>query len=128
MQFTQNANVFTAQGQQVGSLKRVVLDPQTKEVTHIVVEKGAHVISADDEHVGDIERIFTAPGTDRASHFLIAEGILFKERKLVPTEWVSVIQEDKVYLDVGSRLLEEPGELEHLARLAQQWFQRHLTG
>src|SRR5258706_5506589 len=40
MQFKQGANVSTYDGKNVGSVDRVVLHPNTKEVTHIVVRKG----------------------------------------------------------------------------------------
>lgn len=40
MQFQKNANVWTAAGQQIGRIARVVLDPATKALTHIVVRKG----------------------------------------------------------------------------------------
>lgn len=40
MQFTEGAKVFTADGERVGAIDRVVLKPDTKEVTHLVVQKG----------------------------------------------------------------------------------------
>lgn len=40
MEFRQNASVRTLDGKEVGRIDRVVLDPKTKEVTHIVVHKG----------------------------------------------------------------------------------------
>lgn len=40
MQFKQRAGVITAQGQNAGRIERVVIDPRTKEVTHVVVRKG----------------------------------------------------------------------------------------
>jgi len=40
LQFKQNAGVFTATGEAVGHIDRVVVDPHTNIVTHIVVEKG----------------------------------------------------------------------------------------
>ncbi len=40
MQFRQNAGVYTVDGKDAGRIDRVVLDPKTKEVTHIVVRKG----------------------------------------------------------------------------------------
>lgn len=40
MQFKQGSPVYTADGQDVGRVDRVVLNPKTKEVTHIVVRKG----------------------------------------------------------------------------------------
>ena len=40
MRFKQNASVSTADGQEVGHIDRVVIDPKTKEVTHVVVRAG----------------------------------------------------------------------------------------
>ena len=40
MQLIKNADVFSSAGERVGTLDRVVLDPESKDVTHIVVEKG----------------------------------------------------------------------------------------
>lgn len=40
MQFKRDTKVYTATGEDVGSVSRVVLNPQTKEVTHVVVQKG----------------------------------------------------------------------------------------
>lgn len=40
MQLKKGANVYTAAGKKVGDVERVVLEPRTKEVTHIVVDKG----------------------------------------------------------------------------------------
>lgn len=41
MQFQKNAKVLTAQGQPVGKLERVVLNPESKVVTHIVISRGS---------------------------------------------------------------------------------------
>jgi uncharacterized protein YrrD len=40
MQFRDGADVLTATGEKIGRVDRVVLDPRTKEVTHLVVRKG----------------------------------------------------------------------------------------
>jgi len=40
IQFPKNASVLSANGQEVGSINRVVLSPESKMVTHIVVRKG----------------------------------------------------------------------------------------
>jgi uncharacterized protein YrrD len=71
----------------------------------IALEEGAEVVTADGEHVGDIEQVLTDPGADRVTHFIIKEGLLLKERKLIPTQWVSRLTEDRVKLAVGSDLL-----------------------
>lgn len=40
MQFEVNAEVNTVEGHKVGTLNRVVIDPKTKEITHLVVSGG----------------------------------------------------------------------------------------
>ena len=40
MKLTKGADVFNAQGDKLGTLQRVIIEPQTKEISHIVVEKG----------------------------------------------------------------------------------------
>lgn len=40
MQFKKNAAVFTLDGKKLGEIDRVVLNPHTREATHIVVRKG----------------------------------------------------------------------------------------
>lgn len=210
MQLKEGTGVFTAQGEEIGKINRIVLNPVSKEVTHIVVQKGllfpedkvvpvewiesadadrvtlslnsadvqnlppfeevyyvsldeaerrrlanlphgytpayywyppyglpaypftavippnvameternipsntvplkegADVISAEGEHVGDVERVFTDPDSNMATHFLISQGLLLKERKLVPANWISSIEEEKVHLAVGEKLIEQ---------------------
>src|SRR5436309_1374760 len=41
MQFQAGADVLNANDEKVGKVDRVVLDPRSKEVTHLVVRKGA---------------------------------------------------------------------------------------
>jgi uncharacterized protein YrrD len=72
----------------------------------IPLKEGADVISSDGEHVGDVERLIVEPESNKATHFVISQGMLFKDRKLVPAHWVKSVEEDKVYLVVSSRLLE----------------------
>jgi uncharacterized protein YrrD len=40
MQFREDATVFSANGDRIGELERVVIEPETKEVSHVVVRKG----------------------------------------------------------------------------------------
>lgn len=72
----------------------------------VPLKEGTDVISSDGEHVGDIERLFIEPDSNKTTHFLISQGLLFKDHKLVPIDWVTSIEEDKVHLAVPSRLLE----------------------
>jgi uncharacterized protein YrrD len=72
----------------------------------VALEEGAVVISSDDKHIGDVEEILTDPQENRATHFVISRGLLLKERKLIPTQWVSTILEEEVYLSVSSDLVD----------------------
>jgi uncharacterized protein YrrD len=40
MQFKEGTDVYTAEGEHVGTIERVVIEPESREVTHIVVQKG----------------------------------------------------------------------------------------
>jgi sporulation protein YlmC with PRC-barrel domain len=40
MEFNQAASIYASDGKKAGSLYRVVVDPKTMEVTHIVIQKG----------------------------------------------------------------------------------------
>lgn len=71
----------------------------------IALKEGARVISNDEKHVGNVERVFVDSKTDKITHFLISQGLFFKARKIVPTNWVDKVTEDEVYLLVSSELL-----------------------
>jgi sporulation protein YlmC with PRC-barrel domain len=209
MQFKQNASVYTADGKDAGRVDRVVLDPTTKTVTHLVIRKGflftedkvvpielleethekgirlraevsdlntlplfeekryvqaaeteppplevefrppglypapmnaaptlatspvastyvmateqnipegtvalkegARVTTADGKNVGTLEQVLTDPGQDRAAYLIIAQGLLMKERRRIPSTWVSQITEDEIFLSVGAHTIEELG-------------------
>ncbi len=40
MQFKENAEVSTSDGEKIGRIDRVVIDPNSRELTHLVVKKG----------------------------------------------------------------------------------------
>ncbi len=40
MRFVKGADVFTAEGEKIGTLKRVVIDAKTRDVTDLVVDRG----------------------------------------------------------------------------------------
>lgn len=73
----------------------------------VALNEGTDVISSDGKHVGDIERLFVEPDSNKATHFVISQGLLFKDRKLVPAHWVKSVGEDKVQLVVAAELLEQ---------------------
>jgi uncharacterized protein YrrD len=85
--------------------------PRTETVQNIPADtvplkEGTNVISADGEHIGDVERLFIDTNSNRATHFVISQGTFFKDRKLVPANWVRSVTEDEVQLYMSSDLLE----------------------
>lgn len=85
---------------------RVEIEQNIPEGT-IALREGASVYSSDGMHVGNVARVFSDPNTNQVTHILVEEGILFKDKKLVPASWARTMTEDKVYLVVSSRLLDD---------------------
>lgn len=73
----------------------------------VALKEGADVITRDGEHAGTIDEVLLDDETERATHFVIEQGLVSKERKLIPTAWVDKMHEGKVRLLVGSELLED---------------------
>ena len=71
----------------------------------VPLREGAGVLSIEEEQIGEVERVFTDPNSDEVTHFLISQGLLFKQHKLVPADWVQRISEEWVHLAVGSEQL-----------------------
>jgi uncharacterized protein YrrD len=72
----------------------------------IPIKEGTDVMSSDDKQVGDVERIIIDSDSNKVTHFVISQGLLFKDRKLVPVHWVKSVGEDSVSLTVSSQVLE----------------------
>lgn len=72
---------------------------------NVAIRSGVRVISADGQHVGSIEQVLTGEYADEVTHFIIAQGLLFKDRKLVPVGWVSQIGEEEIHLAVDAGFL-----------------------
>jgi uncharacterized protein YrrD len=72
----------------------------------IAITKGAQVVSADDQHVGNVEQVITDSQGQTVTHFVIGKGFLLKEHKLVPADWVTNMEDEKIRLSVDSRLFE----------------------
>lgn len=72
---------------------------------NVAIPSGARVISADGQHVGSVEQVLTGEHADQVSHFVISQGLLFKDRKLVPVGWVGEIGESEIHLAVDAAFL-----------------------
>ena len=72
----------------------------------VAVKEGARILSLDGDHVGSVEEIFTDAETNHATHIIISQGLLFKDRKLIPTNWVKEAGEDEIILTVNTQLID----------------------
>jgi uncharacterized protein YrrD len=73
----------------------------------VAIKEGASVYSSDGEHVGDVAEVLTDAQSNRATHFVIAQGVIFKEEKLIPTYWLDVVMPEEIRLLVGTRTLQQ---------------------
>jgi uncharacterized protein YrrD len=74
MQFNENAEVFTSTGEKVGRIDRVVIDPKSDELTHLVVKKGFlftkdKVIPLDHVETTTEDRVELKPGPEDPDEF-----------------------------------------------------------
>lgn len=68
----------------------------------VSVKEGSKVYSSDGQHIGNVERIFADSDTGRMTHLIISKGLLLKERKQIPVNWIGEIIEDEVHLAVDA--------------------------
>ncbi|MGD2100196.1 MAG: PRC-barrel domain-containing protein [Desulfobacterales bacterium] len=86
MQFKENAIVLTSAGQKVGRIERVVIDPKSNELTHLVVKEGFlftkdKVVSFDDVESATEDRVVLKEGRQDSDDFPD-----FEETHYVPVE------------------------------------------
>lgn len=73
----------------------------------VAMKEGARVISAEGRHIGNVERVMAEAPADEATYLLVSSGLLSKEHKLIPIQWVMMVSEDEVHLRVKQATLEE---------------------
>lgn len=78
----------------------------------VAVKEGARVVSQDGKHVGNVEEIFTDAATNRVTHLVISQGLVFKDRKLIPSNWVKEAGEEEIVLTVNTNLVNSLPEYE----------------
>lgn len=71
----------------------------------VAVKEGAKVLSRDGRHVGSVDKMLIDPQSQKATHFVIAKGLLVKERKIVPLDWVRNMGEDEVSLEMDENFI-----------------------
>lgn len=67
---------------------------------------GSRVISQDGVELGNVERIITRSEDGKAVFFVLKRGLLVRERKLVPCNWVDEARGKEVRLGVRARFLD----------------------
>ncbi len=72
----------------------------------VPLKEGAKVITAEGKHAGDLERVVADPQVDQVTHLLISKGMLAKEMKLIPIQWVTLFGEEEVQLGVNESTIE----------------------
>jgi sporulation protein YlmC with PRC-barrel domain len=72
----------------------------------VALKEGTNIMSSDGKHVGDVERLFLEGDSNKVTHFVVSQGVLFKDRKLIPAHWVKSVDEENVNLSVSSEVLE----------------------
>ena len=65
------------------------------------------MFSADNEHVGNVKRVITDPEYGHVTRFIVTKGLLLKEDKSIPYQWVDVLGEEKITLIVDSQRIKE---------------------
>lgn len=71
----------------------------------VALKKGTRVLTSDEKHVGNVEQLMLEPNSRKVTHFLISEGFFFKDRKLIPANWIKSATDDEVRLNVSSGVL-----------------------
>lgn len=87
MIFRENANVINSDGKKIGNVDRVVLDPRSKEVTHIVAKKGLFFTSEKIIHLDHVQE------TEE-------KQITLKEEAPAPSEFLDFVETHYFPLDL----------------------------
>ena len=95
MRLVKGADVYSANGKKIGSLSRVVIDPNTQEVSHLVIEKGLLFTA---------NKIVPIDMVDREND----EKIILLNAEQNPDEFEDFLEEHFVSLDSS----DYPGEIE----------------
>lgn len=67
---------------------------------NVALKEGARVVGNDGEEVGHVEEVFTQSSSDQVTSFVVSRGLLVKEHRLVPINWVKFITDEEVQLNV----------------------------
>jgi uncharacterized protein YrrD len=70
----------------------------------VALEEGAEVTDTEGHHLGTTEDIYAEAETFTITHVLVSTGMIKKDTKLIPVDWIKDIVEDAVQLHINSRV------------------------
>jgi len=73
----------------------------------VAMKKGSKVITAEGKYVGNVECVLADPEADQITHLLISSKQHANETKLIPIQWVMLVDGEKVELRVKNHMVEE---------------------
>lgn len=73
----------------------------------VVLEEGTRVFSSDGEQVGKIDQLHVDTELERVSHLIISRGLVFSEKKLIPTTWLNRVGDKEVHLSIDADFFEQ---------------------
>lgn len=102
-------------------IDQLVIQVKSNPVTHIVIQhvaetlvnrshgtvailEGTKVVTRDGIPVGYIDQVLAQPEENGPKHYLVASGLLLREKKLVPIEWIHTFGQDEVRLTVPEHM------------------------
>lgn len=92
---------YAAAGAAVGQPYTVETERNIPEGT-VALKEGASVVDSNGKQVGSVARVFTDDETQHATHLLVSNGWIFKEKHVVPINWINNVRDDQVTLKVNA--------------------------
>ncbi len=73
----------------------------------VAIKHGTDVFGLDGKKLGNVEQVFTDPELECVTYFLVSRGLILKERKLIPIDWIQEITEEKIKLGVDNKIIQQ---------------------
>jgi uncharacterized protein YrrD len=73
----------------------------------VAVKEGANIITSEGRYAGSMESVFADAADTQITHLLISNGLIAREKKVIPIQWVMTMDEDEIHLRVEKVSIEE---------------------
>jgi len=71
----------------------------------VALKKGAALISEDGKRVGELNEVLVDQQDNQATHLILSKGLFSAEKKLIPTSWITRVDEEEIQLCVSARII-----------------------